>query len=245
MHRFYVTAEQVERDKIVIVGGDVNHIRNVLRLLQGEAIMVCDGNSTDYCCRIESIESDHVICEIEKTESSQTELPAKLYLFQALPKNDKMEFVIQKAVELGAACIVPVSTSRCVVRLDEKKAVKKQERWQKIAEAASKQCNRGVIPEVKLPVSLTEAFDIAKTLEYNIMPYECASGMDGAREIVAHAVQAKSIGILIGPEGGFEEEEVAQAVAAGCHILSLGKRILRTETAGLALLSVLMFHLEV
>lgn len=245
MHRFYVSEEQVAKDTLVIVGSDVNHIKNVLRLSQGEEIMVCDGNSTDYSCRIVSIEPDKVLCQIERKESSKTELPARLYLFQALPKNDKMELVIQKAVELGAACIVPVSTSRCVVRLDEKKAAKKQERWQKIAEAASKQCNRGVIPEVKLPVSLTEAFDIAKTLEYNIMPYESASGMDEARGLVADALQAKSIGIFIGPEGGFEEEEVAQAVEAGCHILSLGKRILRTETAGLALLSVLMFHLEV
>ena len=244
MYRFYVLPEQIGEEEVFISGSDVNHIKNVLRLTVGEWVVVCDGDNTDYYCRINSLSSDEVVCHIEKKQPSGTELDAKIYLFQGLPKSDKMDWIIQKAVELGVSCVVPVYTKRCVVKLDEKKAAKKQERWQKIAESAAKQCDRGLIPRIEKPVTLTEAFDIAKGLEYNMMPYECAEGMEHAREVIAEAVKRTSIGIFIGPEGGLEEEEVSQAVAAGCQVLSLGKRILRTETAGIAVISILMFHLQ-
>lgn len=244
MYRFYVLPEQIGEEEAYIDGSDVNHIKNVLRLTAGEWLVVCDGNNTDYYCRISSLSSDRVVCHIEKKQAGSTELDAKIYLFQGLPKSDKMDWIVQKAVELGASCIVPVCTKRCVVKLDEKKAAKKQERWQKIAESAAKQCDRGLIPRVEKPVALAEAFDIAKGLEYNIMPYECAEGMEHARGVIAEAVKKESIGIFIGPEGGWEEEEVSQAAAEGCQVLSLGKRILRTETAGMAVISVLMFYLQ-
>lgn len=244
MYRFYVTADQIGEEEAFICGSDVNHIKNVLRLTAGEWVVLCDGNNTDYCCRIKSVSSEEVVCHIEKTQPSNTELDTKIYLFQGLPKKDKMDLIVQKAVELGVSSIIPVYTKRCVVKLDEKKAAKKQERWQKIAESAAKQCDRGLIPVVEAPVTLAKAFDIAGELEYNMIPYECADGMERAREIVAEAVGKKSVGVFIGPEGGFEAEEVEQAVEKGCQVLTLGKRILRTETAGMAVLSILMFQLQ-
>lgn len=156
-----------------------------------------------------------------------------------------MEFIIQKAVELGVYEIVPVMMKRCVVKLsDEKKMQKKQERWQAIAEAAAKQCDRGIIPTVHLPVTMTEAFDMAGSLEYNMIPYELQDGIEVSRTIVNEACKHSSVGIFIGPEGGLEQEEVEQAVAMGAHPMTLGKRILRTETAGMALLSIMMFQLQ-
>ena len=156
-----------------------------------------------------------------------------------------MEFIIQKAVELGVYGIVPVFTKRCVVKpADAKRTEKKLERWQAIAEAAAKQCDRGIIPEVHAPVSLKEAFDMAKSLEYNMIPYELQDGMNQSREIVADACRRSSVGIFIGPEGGFEAEEIEKAVMDGIKPITLGKRILRTETAGMALLAIMMFQMQ-
>lgn len=243
MYRFYVTPQQITETQITISGGDVNHMKNVLRLEVGEWVVICDGNNTDYYCRIESLSQKEVLCHIEKKEQGETELPSRIFLFQGLPKSDKMDWIVQKAVELGVHGIVPVYTRRCVVKLDKKKEEKKQERWQKIAESAAKQCNRGKIPTVEMPVTLAEAFDMAKKLEYNMIPYECAKGIKEAHQIVEEAARSATIGIFIGPEGGFEPEEVKQAEAAGAKVMTLGKRILRTETAGMALLSILMFQL--
>lgn len=244
MYRFYVAKEQIGETEIAITGTDVNHIKNVLRLEPGEWLVVCDGNNMDYYCRVKSLFQDEVLCTIEKTELGDTELPARIVLFQGLPKGDKMDFIVQKAVELGAHTIVPVTTSRSVVKLDEKKGAKKQERWQKIAEAAAKQCDRGVIPVVEKPVTLSQAFDMARNLEYNMIPYECAKGIEEARQMVAEAAKAESVGIFIGPEGGFAPEEVEKAAETGARVMTLGRRILRTETAGMALLSILMFAMQ-
>ncbi len=244
MYRFYVNEEQIGGDNIVITGSDVNHIKNVLRLEKGDWIIACDGNGKDYVSRIGEISSESVILNVEKEQSSDTELDCRIVLFQGLPKKDKMEFIIQKAVELGVTDIVPVSMKRCVVKLDGSKAKKKQERWQSIAEAAAKQSGRGIIPRVSEMVSLKEAFDIAADLEYNMIPYELQDGIEQSRKIVDEACTKNSIGIFIGPEGGFDESEVALAEAAGAHTMTLGHRILRTETAGLAALSILMFELD-
>lgn len=245
MYRFYISEEQISEDEIQIQGGDVNHIRNVLRLEEGDWVVACDGKGRDYVSRIASLERDCVYLHVEKVQDTGTELPAKITLFQGIPKKDKMEFIIQKAVELGVYEIVPVQMKRCVVKLsDEKKAKKKQERWQSIAEAAAKQCDRGIIPVVHDPVTMDEAIDMAKNLDYNMIPYELQDGIDDSREIVAHACTRESVGIFIGPEGGFEADEVEQAVACGMEAITLGKRILRTETAGMALLSILMFQMQ-
>ena len=245
MYRFYVSADQLAEKEVFISGGDVNHIKNVLRLEVGEWIVACDGNGTDYVSRIQSICSDEVVASIEKVQPTGTELPVRITLFQGMPKKDKLELIIQKAVELGACEIVPVMTKRTVVKLSEEKKINKRlERWQSIAYAAAKQCDRGIIPTVHKPVSYEEALAMADQLDYNVIPYELQTGMEEARKIVDQACKQRSLGIFIGPEGGFEPEEVERAMTRNIHPMTLGKRILRTETAGMALLSILMFQMQ-
>ncbi|MCH5266944.1 MAG: 16S rRNA (uracil(1498)-N(3))-methyltransferase [Lachnospiraceae bacterium] len=245
MYRFYVMPEQISGREICITGSDVNHMKNVLRLEPGDWVVACDGSGTDYVSRIRSLQQEEVILGVEKIQDTGTELPVRITLFQGMPKKDKMELVIQKAVELGVGEIVPVLTKRCVVKLTEEKKIKKRmERWQAIAESAAKQCDRGIIPKVHEPVTYQEALDMAGQLEYGIIPYELQEGMREAREIVKAACTKQSLGIFIGPEGGFEEEEVKQAMERGVKPMTLGKRILRTETAGMALLSILMFQMQ-
>lgn len=245
MYRFYVSADQLAEKEVFISGGDVNHIKNVLRLEVGDWIVACDGNGTDYVSRIQSICSDEVVTSIEKVQPTGTELPVRITLFQGMPKKDKLELIIQKAVELGACEIVPVMTKRTVVKLSEEKKINKRlERWQSIAYAAAKQCDRGIIPTVHKPVSYEEALAMADQLDYNVIPYELQTGMEEARKIVDQACKQRSLGIFIGPEGGFEPEEVERAMTRNIHPMTLGKRILRTETAGMALLSILMFQMQ-
>ena len=245
MYRFYVSADQLAEKEVFISGGDVNHIKNVLRLEVGDWIVACDGNGTDYVSRIQSICSDEVVASIEKVQPTGPELPVRITLFQGMPKKDKLELIIQKAVELGACEIVPVMTKRTVVKLSEEKKINKRlERWQSIAYAAAKQCDRGIIPTVHKPVSYEEALAMADQLDYNVIPYELQTGMEEARKIVDQACKQRSLGIFIGPEGGFEPEEVERAMTRNIHPMTLGKRILRTETAGMALLSILMFQMQ-
>ena len=245
MYRFYVSADQLAEKEVFISGGDVNHIKNVLRLEVGDWIVACDGNGTDYVSRIQSICSDELVASIEKVQPTGTELPVRITLFQGMPKKDKLELIIQKAVELGACEIVPVMTKRTVVKLSEEKKINKRlERWQSIAYAAAKQCDRGIIPTVHKPVSYEEALAMADQLDYNVIPYELQTGMEEARKIVDQACKQRSLGIFIGPEGGFEPEEVERAMTRNIHPMTLGKRILRTETAGMALLSILMFQMQ-
>lgn len=245
MYRFYITEEQISNDEIRISGGDVNHMKNVLRLEEGDWVVACNGRGRDYVSRIHSLERTQVLLHVEKIQDTGTELPARITLFQGLPKGDKMEWIIQKNVELGISEIVPVRMKRCVVRLqEEKKIQKKVQRWQAIAEAAAKQCDRGMIPVVHEPVSLEQAFDMAGSIEYNMIPYELQEGIKDSREIVREACRHSSVGIFIGPEGGMEADEVRLAVERQIHPITLGKRILRTETAGMALLSILMFQMQ-
>ena len=175
---------------------------------------------------------------------AENELPSKIYLFQGLPKSDKMELIIQKAVELGAWEVIPVATKRAVVKLDQKKAAKKRERWSGISESAAKQAGRNVIPEIKQVMNFQEALSYAKSLDVLLIPYELAEGMQATKERIQAIQPGQSVGIFIGPEGGFEQEEVKLAMEAGAYPITLGRRILRTETAGMTMLSVLMYHLE-
>lgn len=244
MHRFFVEPHQVAEDTIRIEGTDVNHIKNVLRMKVGDVLQISDGHNQQYLCSILSMESTEVVVSIEETLATSTELPSKLYLFQGLPKGDKMEFIIQKAVELGVYEIIPVATKRAVVKLDEKKAAKKVERWNSIAESGAKQSGRNVVPAVMDVMSYNEALAYAKKLDVVLIPYELAEGMEETRQIIADIRQGQSVGIFIGPEGGFEVEEVERAKMQGILPVTLGKRILRTETAGLTMLSILMYHLE-
>lgn len=244
MYRFFVPEEQIFENEAEITGDDVNHIKNVLRMMPGEKIVITGGQGTDYYCIIRDIQPQCIILDIERKELVKTELPVKIVLFQALPKADKMELIIQKAIELGASEIVPVRTRRSIVRLDEKKAAKKQQRWQTIAEAAAKQSGRGIVPEIHEVISFAEALEYAKELENILIPYELYGDMGKTSEIVNQVCAGETIGIFIGPEGGFERGEVEKAMECGAVPISLGKRILRTETAGLAILSVLMFRIE-
>ena len=245
MYQFFVEPSQIQDKKIIITGSDVNHIRNVLRMKVGEEIAVKSGeDGREYRCGIEAFAQDQVICSLRFIREEGVELPSKIYLFQGLPKADKMEMIVQKAVELGAYEVVPVTLKRCVVKLDEKKAAAKVGRWQGIAEAAAKQCKRGIIPVVKMPMTLREAAAYAQEMDVRLIPYELAEDMAHTREIIEGISPGQSVALFIGPEGGFEESEVETALAAGIEPITLGRRILRTETAGLAVLSWLMYHLE-
>lgn len=244
MPRFFVTRSQVQEDEIVIRGNDVNHIKNVLRMHPGDEISISDGQGMDYFCRIKTMEREEIGLSIENSWKSYVELPVHLYLFQGLPKSDKMELIIQKAVELGVYEIVPVRTNRVIVKLDEKKEEKKRARWQQIAESGAKQSGRGIVPEVKPVMRFRDALAYASGLDGMIIPYEKAEGIKETRKIISGLKGKKSIGIFIGPEGGFDEKEVEEAIGAGASAVTLGRRILRTETAGLAMLSVLMFEFE-
>ncbi len=244
MHHFFVTPDQVKEDYIYIEGSDVNHVKNVLRMRQGEELEICDGNHKKYLCEIDEMTAEYVRVLIKEELGADTELPSKLYLFQGLPKSDKMELIIQKAVELGAYEIIPVATKRAVVKLDEKKAGKKVERWNSIAEGGAKQSGRSFVPKVTQVMSWKEALQYARTLDVVLIPYELAEGMAETKAVISAIEPGQSVGIFIGPEGGFETAEVESAMEMGARAITLGKRILRTETAGLTTLSILMYHLE-
>lgn len=244
MYRFFVSDENILEDSIVIRGTDVNHIKNVLRMKIGEEILLSDGNDKEYLCSICSLEETEVRAKILDINGPSRELPVKVYLFQGLPKGDKMETVIQKMVELGAYEIVPVSTKRAIVKLDEKKAVNKVKRWNLISESAAKQSKRGIVPKVADVCSFKQAVTIAKELDMILMPYEEAENMEETRNILRQIKPGMSVGIFIGPEGGFAPEEVGMIKEVDGSPITLGKRILRTETAGMAIMSVIMFMME-
>ena len=245
MYRFFVEPSQIQDKRIVITGRDVNHIKNVLRMKIGEEIAVSNGiDSREYRCGIEEYTEDEVICTLRFIKEDGVELPSKIYLFQGLPKADKMELVIQKAVELGVYEVIPVAAKRCVVKLDDKKAAAKISRWQGIAEAAAKQSKRSVIPTVHDVMSMGEAIAYAKDMDVRLIPYELAEDMSHTKALIEAVSAGSSIAVFIGPEGGFEESEVQAAVSAGIEPITLGRRILRTETAGMTVLSWLMYQLE-
>lgn len=247
MYRFFVEPGQITGTEAVITGSDVNHIKNVLRMRIGEQLTLSDREDNDYVCSIAEITAERIVLRVLFKEPAGTELPAKLYLFQGLPKSDKMELIIQKAVELGAWEIIPVAAARSIVRLDEKKAQSRHKRWNAICESAAKQAKRGRIPQVQQVLDMKAAMRYAKQQELDLLlfPYELAEGMAQTRAAFGQVHTGMKIGIFIGPEGGFEESEVTDALACGARVISLGRRILRTETAGLAVLSALMLRLEI
>lgn len=244
MYRFFVDREQIGEEFISILGKDVNHIKNVLRMKVGETVLVSDGSDKEYICSISQLGEEDVVVKIQDINEQTRELPIQVTLFQALPKGDKMETVIQKMIELGAYQIVPVSTKRCVVKLDAKKAVTKTKRWNAIAESAAKQSKRGIIPQVHGPVTYGQALEMAERMDMILIPYEEAENMERTRQVISEIKQGMNIGIFVGSEGGFTREEVEQAKKMGAKEITLGKRILRTETAGMMLMSVLMYLME-
>ncbi len=243
MYHFFVEEEQVNGENAYISGSDVNHIVNVLRMKIGEELLISVKGDWDYLCKIEEIENDRVNLKLLES-MEQRELPIKLTLLQGIPKSDKLEMIIQKAIELGVSEIIPVKTNRVVVRIDEKKTQAKVNRWNAIAESAAKQSKRSIIPKVLKPQTIDNALEIVKDYGVKLLPYENADGIKKTKDILNSLDSKNNIAVFIGPEGGFEEAEVKKSTDSGFEVITLGKRILRTETAGLALLSNIMIRLE-
>lgn len=234
MPRFFVTSTQIEGDTVTVLGEDAHHISRSLRLAAGEQITVCDMSRTEYLCELTDFLPDRVLARILSKNPSNTEPPLRVTLYQALPKGDKLDTVIQKAVECGVSCIVPFESERCVVRMKADSEERKTERRRRIAAEAAKQCGRGILPEVMPTVSFAEMLDEAGKADAVLFCYEG----DGTRPIgqllseLALPQDAK-IALIVGSEGGFSQKEAGIAAEQGFLMTGLGKRILRTETAPL------------
>lgn len=243
MYNFFVSIDNKKDGRYFITGDDFNHIKNVLRMTVGEQFLVsCEGVS-DLCC-LEDIQSDTVVAKITTENYQNTNLPINIHLFQGLPKSDKLELIIQKAVELGVASVTPVAMKRSIVKIDDKKKKSKRERWQKVAESAAKQSKRTAIPQVQDVVTYKEMISAAKDLDLLLVPYECAEGMAATKTALREIKSGMNVGVVIGPEGGFEQTEIDLAREAGGKIISLGSRILRTETAAITTIAMCMLYGE-
>lgn len=241
MPKFFTPRENIGDSKIEINSEDAKHIKKVLRIGVGDTVTVCDGAGIDYTAQISDIDDKRVICDIIESHRCDTEPEIKVTLYQGLPKASKMDYIIQKNTELGISEITPVAMSRCVVKLENKQAEqKKTERWQKIAYEAAKQSGRGIIPQVNMPMTIDDVIDAVKNDDLVFAPYECECETR-LRDIVDINPDAKSISFIIGPEGGFDPIEVEKLQNAGVKTVTLGRRILRTETAAEAVISMLMY----
>ncbi len=239
MSKFFIKKNQICEKTAFILGSDVNHIARVLRHGVGDKLTLCDGLGYDYDVVIKSIAKEEIETEILHSYPCQTEPKTKVTLFQGLPKQGKMEWIIEKCTEMGITTIVPVQMARSVVKLSKEQAAKKLERWQKTAKEAAKQCGRGVIPEVKMPIT-TDELSKTELPEFLLFPYEAEKARPVKDALSGN--NAKTAGIFIGPEGGFEPEESELLENLGAHTVTLGPRILRTETAGLSALSIMLYE---
>lgn len=248
MPKFFVAGNQINNNKIKIIGDDVNHIKNVLRQKSGDKITICDiSKEQDYLCKIDKIEEKSIDCNIIEKLENNTESNVKVTIFQGLPKADKMELVIQKSVELGVYEIYPTEMKRCIVKLKEQEANKKIARWQKISEVAAKQSGRNIIPQIKEKVNIKQVCNLVKDYDKLIVAYEEEKENSLKSELKSIKSKDKEnikIAILVGPEGGIDLEEIEELSKAGAVIVTLGKRILRTETVALNVLSNIMYELE-
>ena len=235
MPKFFTKPEFINDKELKIVGEDVSHISRVLRMSAGDKIVVCDGEGNDYDAVITFITKTEVFADITGRYVCDAEPSVKVTLYQALPKQGKMEYIIQKNTELGVNKIIPVYTKRCVVKPSDK-----TQRWTKVAESAAKQCGRGIIPEVLPTVTFEEAIMQMKEYDLALMPYECEE-KNGLKKVLESA-EYKNVSVFIGPEGGFDIQEVETAINAGVKTVTLGKRILRTETAASAVLPIIMYE---
>lgn len=244
MPKFFVDKSNICDNIVNIVGEDVDHIRKVLRYRCGDHLIVCDGHEIDYLVKIDEIGVEYVKTSIVEIRKCVTEPVIDVTLFQGLPKFDKMDFIIQKGVELGVNRIVPVITDRTIVKIGDKKEFqKKLNRWQKIAYGAAKQSNRGKIPLVESPISFNDALNQMRESDLSIIPYENETNYSLKNYLIDTCTNTKKVSVLIGPEGGFTEHEIQSAVFLGIKSVCLGPRILRTETAGLIVLTILMYEL--
>ncbi len=244
MYNFFVNDTAVIDSGYKILGKDYNHIKNVLRMKTGEDLLVTYNGKSDLCCIVDFLDGA-VLVKIIKPDYQSTELPISITLFQGIAKGEKMELIIQKAVELGVSEIVPVEMKRCIAKIEKNKVKQKTERFNMISESASKQSKRNVIPKVLEPFSFDSVIEYAKEFDLLIVPYECAEGMQATKDCLSVIKSGMKIGVLIGSEGGFEDSEIEKAKALpNARVISLGKRILRTETASITALSVIMLHAE-
>lgn len=242
MYNFFI--EEEKRDNcFYIVGTDYNHIKNVLRMKIGDNLLVSN-NGKSSLCKIKSFEEDTVIVEILENDYLNTDLPISITLMQGLPKSDKLELIIQKSVELGVDSVIPVEMARSIVKIDKKKQDGKIARFQAIAESAAKQSKRNSIPSVGQVLTFKQALEKINEYDLFVLPYESQNGMESTKETLSLIKKDMKICVMIGPEGGFDEKEILLAKDKGAKIVSLGKRILRTETAAITTLSMLMLYAE-
>ena len=250
MYHFFVEESRINENRIYVDGADYNHIKNVIRLKNGDEVMISVRNMQmsdavrNFMCGLSEYTDKAVVFDIIDRDVPDTELPCQVILYQGLPKSDKLELIIQKAVELGVSQIVPVAMKRSVVKLDDKKAAAKLPRWNAISESAAKQSKRSLIPEVRPVMSYALAVREAAGCDICFVPYENENGMAETRRLVSSITPGNRVAVFIGPEGGFEDDEIEAARKLGMHTITLGKRILRTETAGLSFLSMLAYALE-
>lgn len=252
MARFFLSRDAMDLASgvIPIAGDDAHHIAFSLRMAVGEHLTVCDMQKTEYACTITDIKPDLVLLRIDEVRPNSTELPISVTLYQSLPKGDKMDYIVQKAVELGVTSIVPVAGARCIVKLDEKNAQKKVARWQKIAEEAAKQCGRGIVPQIGMPISFAQAIAAGASTDLPLFCYE-GDGTVSLKTVLDNAMSKMppdrisiSSAVYIGPEGGYDTKEVALAEDAGFASVNLGRRILRCETASGFVLSCMTYAFE-
>ena len=243
MFNFFATENMRTENGYIISGSDYNHIKNVLRKNVGDKFLVSDSGES-HLCEIEKIEPDFISVKVVEKNYNDTSLPIELYLFEGLPKSDKLELIIQKAVELGVNGIIPVEMENCVVKLDNKKKASKLSRWQAIAESAAKQSKRNIIPTVYPVTDYKTVLKNIDKLDILLVPYECAEGMSATKNALLKLKEGMKVGIIIGPEGGFSQKEITDIADFGGEIISLGKRILRTETAAITAVSMCMLYSE-
>ena len=257
MPKFFVKQEQILDKEIIVVGQDVSHIKNVLRMKEGDRVNVCNIDSkVNYVAEIMGI-SGEVRCKIIETINSEAEPDTHISLFQGLPKADKMELIIEKCTEIGVSEFIPVEMKRCVVKLDEKNKQKKLERWQKIAETAAKQSGRDYIPKIERIVGVKDICNVMQDYDIVLLAYEkektntLKENLASLNEertpshyVTAPLLKGPRIAIIVGPEGGLDKSEVEHFKEAGVKAISLGKRILRTETAGIVMAANILYELE-
>ncbi len=243
MPRFFVNSEAICADKLTVLGDDAFHIARSLRMAVGDEVTVSDGSGREYLCTLSRIRDDECECQIKEIRAARAEPPVKITLFMAYPKGDKLETVIQKAVELGASCIVPFESSRCVKKPKAEKADKQAERLSRIAKEAAKQCGRGILPEVAHPVSFSKMLEMASRADLPLFCYEGEQALS-LKGVLESAGEVKTVSVIVGCEGGFSEDEARKCREAGLKSVSLGLRILRCETAPLYVLSALSYFFE-
>ncbi|MEG6614839.1 16S rRNA (uracil(1498)-N(3))-methyltransferase [Peptococcaceae bacterium 1198_IL3148] len=240
MARFFVEPKNIKKNQAFITGQDAKHAQKVLRLKEGDLVTILDGVGNQFRAQIRDFNRELITCDLLEQQPAVGEPPIAITLAQCLPKADKMELVIQKGTELGVTKFIPIKCQRSVVKLDQKKGAERRERWQRVAMEAAKQCRRPMVPMVEAPMELKDLFEQIPADALVVMPYENETTRS-LQEIVKEYSDQKNFYIIIGPEGGFDQEEVALAQQHGAKSISLGPRILRTETAGLAVISVIMY----